>query len=192
MKRLPNGEEYQPRCEESYCLWWVLFEVIRASHLNTLPVELSIKHGFGAELKREEIGWRASTSLSLFVDDVERLLRDLYRESDDKAINGVRRAVFGILRVLTPHLRNDLWQEHNDAENVDYVNGIGVPDGYGIGGSDHRKANRAARDLALRARAVRANPTAFSKYTVRFVEALEGNPRLLAAADSREELDWPL
>ena len=39
IRKLPNGEEYKPTCEESFCLWWVLFESIRASHLNTFPVE---------------------------------------------------------------------------------------------------------------------------------------------------------
>ena len=121
--------------------------------------------------------------MSLFVDDVERLLRDLYGEADNKAIYRLRGTVCGIVRELTKHLRKDLWQEHNDAANIDYVNGIGLPEGYGISGSDHRKANRAARDLALRARAVRANPSGFSIYTVQFVKALEENPRLLGAAD---------
>jgi hypothetical protein len=80
-------------------------------------------------------------------------------------------------------LRSDLWQEHNDAENIDYVNGIGLFEGCGISGSDHCRANRAAYDLALRAGAVRADLSRFSKYTVRFVKALEETPRLLAAAD---------
>jgi hypothetical protein len=105
-------------------------------------------------------------SLSLFVHDVECLSRDLYGESDDEAINSVQRAVFGIVRELTRHLRSDIWQEHNDAENIDYVNGIRLFEGCGIGGSDHRRANRAAYDLALRARAVRTNLSRFSKYTV--------------------------
>jgi hypothetical protein len=168
-----------------------LFEAIRASHLNTLPIELSIEHRVGGELKRQKIGWQADTSLSLFVDDVERLLRDLYGEADNEAIDRVRSTVFHIAYQLAQHLRKDLWQEHTDACDVDYVAGIGLPEGYGLSGSDHRRANRSARDLALRARAVRANPTAFSKYTVRFVEVLEENPRLLAEADAKEELEVP-
>jgi hypothetical protein len=133
-------------------------------------------------------GWQASTSLSLFVDDVERLLRDLYGEADNEAINKVRSTVFRITYTLAQHLRKDLWREQNQAADIDYVNGIGLPEGYGLCGSEHARANRAARDLALRARAVRENRTAFSKYTVRFVEVLEENPRL---RDAGKMPDWP-
>jgi hypothetical protein len=173
MRTLPNGEWYQPSCDESHSLWWAIFKTIKASHLNTLPVALSIQHRFNGDLNRENRGWQDTTSLSLFVDDVERLLRDLYGESDIGAIDRVRDAVFVIVDEFTRYLRKDLWQEHLDAQNIDYVCGIGLPEGYGLSGSDHWEANRAARDLALRARAVRADPSAFSKYTVQFVKILE-------------------
>jgi hypothetical protein len=184
IRKLANGEEYQPRCEEKFCFWWVLFQAIQLSYLHTIPIELSLKHRFSGQLKREKIGWQGDTSLSLFVDDVECLLRDLYGEADNDAINRVRYAVFAILRELAQHLRKDLYEEQINAQNIDYVYGIGLPEGYGLSGGDHWKANCAAYELALRARAVRANPTAFGKYTVRFVKVLEANPRLLAAADS--------
>jgi len=106
------------------------------------------------------------------VDDVERLLRDLYGESDNEAIDRVRSAVFVIVRGFAEHLRKDVEQEHRDAEDIDCANGIGVPEGYGVSGSDHRKANKACDELLIRARAVRANPTAFSKYTLEFVDEL--------------------
>jgi hypothetical protein len=189
--KLPNGEEYQPRCEEGSSFWWVLFQAIQLSHLHTLPIELSLKHRFSGQLKREKIGWQDYTSSSLFMDDVECLLRDLYGEADNDAINRVRYGAFAIVRELARHLRKDLYEEHVAAQDIDYVNGIGVLEGYGIDGSDHRRANRAAHELALRARAVRANPTAFGKYTVRFVKVLEENPRLLAAADSPDSETEP-
>ena len=174
------GEEYQPICEERHSIFWPLYSAIKASHLNTLDVAFSIQHRFGGEPKREKIGWQDFTSLSLFADDVERLLRDLYGELDDEALNRVRRAVLCMVEEFTKCLRKDLWQEHQNAENVDYMCGIGVPEGYGIGGSDHRRGLCAAHDLEIRARAVRANPGAFSKYTVEFVHELFANWRRLA------------
>jgi hypothetical protein len=188
MRTLPNGERYQPSCDEGHSLWWTIFKTIKASHLNTLPVALSIQHRFDGDLNRKITGWQHSTSLSLFVDDVERLLRDLYGEGDIDALDRVRGAVFTIVNEFTRHLRKDLWQEHLDAQDIDYVCGIGLPEGYALSGSDYRDANCARRDLALRARAVRANPSAFSKYTVQFVKILEQEwPKLEAALDFEEE-----
>jgi hypothetical protein len=179
MERRPDGGEYQPHCEEMLSISLVLYNTIKASHLNMLDVVLSIQHRFDGELKREEKGWQDCTSLSLFVDDVERLLRDLYGEADTKAVDRVRHAVLRILEECAKYMRNDLWQEHQNAVDVDYMCGIGVPEGCGIHSSDHRRGHRAARDLELRTRAVRANPAAFSKYTARFVNELFANwPRL--------------
>jgi hypothetical protein len=180
MKKLPNGEEYQPNCEEQHSIFWALYHAIRASHLNTLDVALSIQHRLGGELKREKVGWQDFTSLSLFADDVESLLRDLYGELDNEAIVRGRRAVFGIVEEFTKYLRKDLWQEHQNAEAVDYMCGIGVPEGCGIHGSDDRRGHCAAHDLEIRVRAVRANPSGFSKYTVMFVDELFANRRHLA------------
>jgi hypothetical protein len=170
----PNDERYQPSLDEWHSLWSTIFKTVEASHLNTLPVALSIQHRFNGDLNRKIRGWQHSTSLSLFVDDVERLLRDLYGESDIGALDRVRDAVFVIVDEFTRYLRKDLWQEHLDAQDIDYVCGIGLPEGYGLSG--HRNANCAARDLALRARAVRANPKAFSKYTVEFVNKSFSEP----------------
>jgi hypothetical protein len=180
MAKLPNGEEYQPHCEESHSICWSVYKAIKASHLNTLEFASSIQHRFNGELKREKIGWQDFTSLSLFTDDVERLLRDLCEELDDEAIDRLRSAALVIVEEFTKFVRKDLWQEHQDAVNVDYSCGIGVPDGYGIGGSDFRRGVCSGRDLELRARAVRDNPAAFSKYTVMFVDELLANMRSLA------------
>jgi hypothetical protein len=189
IRALPNGKQYQPYCEESHSLWWALFMTIKASHLNTLSVELSIRHRFDGDLKREVVGWQHSTSLSLFVEDVERLLRDLYGEADIDALDCVRSAVFTIANEFLRHLRKGLWQEHIDTLAIDYLSGIGLPEGSCIQGSDHGRAYEAMRDLALRARAVRTEPGAFGKYTVRFVEKLEHEwPKLDAAADSQLDL----
>jgi hypothetical protein len=163
-----DREKDQQLHEERFSILYALMATITASHLNTLDIALSLQHKFGDELKREKSGWQDITSLSLFVDDVERLLRDLYGESDNQAIDRVRQAVFVIVRGFTEHLRRDLWQEHRDAVDIDNLD-----DGYNCpGSSDYRAAIAATNDLARRARAVRANPTAFSKYTVEFVNEL--------------------
>jgi hypothetical protein len=54
------------------------------------------------------------TSLSQFVDDVER---DIYGEFDSQAIDRARNAVFVIVEEFTKYLRNDLWKEHQDARS---------------------------------------------------------------------------
>jgi hypothetical protein len=180
MEDLPTGDKYQPYCEVRHPIWRAIFKAIRASHLNTLDVGLSLQHRFSGELKREKLGWQDCASLSLFVDDVERVLRDLYGEADNEAIDRARRAIFTIVEEFTKFLRNDIWQEHYDAVNVDYMCGIGVPEGCGLSESDYRRGQCASHDLELRAGAVRANPEAFSKYTVEFVNELFLNWRWLS------------
>jgi hypothetical protein len=173
LRKLPNGEEYQPQCEESQSVSSALYSMIKASQLNTIDVALSVQHRFGGKLKREKLGWQDFTSLSLFVDDVERLLRDLYGELDNQTIDRVRHAALSIVQEFTKYLRKDLWQEHEHAQDIDYVVYlIGVPEGCAIHGSDHSRMNGAAYDLELRARAVRTHPESFSKYTVEFVNEL--------------------
>jgi hypothetical protein len=183
----PTGEEYQPHCQERFPIFWASFKAIQASHLNTLDVALSCRYKFDGELKREKPGWQDVTSLSLFADDVERLLRDLYGERDNEAIDRIRSAVFVIVAQFTNYLREDLAIEHGDAAAFDYACGIGVPDGCGISGSDCRRSQRAARDLEQRAHAVRANPTAFSKYTVAFVDDMFANWKRLARPIARSD-----
>jgi hypothetical protein len=144
-----------------------------------------MQHKYDGDLKREKLGMHEFTSLGLFTDDVERLLRDLFGELDNWAIDRIRSAVSVIVEEFTRHVRTDLCKEHEDAWNIDYVLGIGVPEGCGVHGHDHSKANVAAHDIAVRARAVRANQTAFSKYTVEFVKVLDMEwPALDDAADT--------
>jgi hypothetical protein len=191
IEKLPDGREYQRWCAERHSISWALYNAITASHLNTLDVALSIQHVGGGELKREKVGLQDFTSLSLFVDDVERLLRNLYGEFDNQAVKRVRDAVFWIVEEFTQYLRKDLWQEHRNAWRVDYMCGIGVPEGYGIAGSEHRQGLCAADDLEIRARAVRANPAGFSKYTVGFVNELFASWRpLTEPAEPTEEIPF--
>ena len=107
-EKLPTGEEYQPFCEESRSISLALHQLIKASRLNTLDVTLSMQDRFDGVLKGDKVGLQDFTSLPLFVDDAERLLRDLYGESDNEAINRVRDAVSWIVEEFTKYLRKDL------------------------------------------------------------------------------------
>jgi hypothetical protein len=78
--------------------------------------------------------------------------------------------VFRIVEAFTQYVRPDLWKEHQDAENLDYMLGIGVPEGYGIGGSDWRRGMKAKVDLFRRVREVSSNPSTFSEYTREFAK----------------------
>jgi len=147
-------------------LWWILVSTIYASHLNTFDPALSIQNRFDGTLKREKKGVQAFTSLSLFIDDVERLLRDLYGDIESEALESLRYAIYFITK---KYLREDLLEEDGNVEDLDYgVYHIGVFEGYGVGTSLTLRGMGAGFDLQRRAREVLKNPSAFSKYTVEF------------------------
>ena len=77
-------------------------------------------------------------------------------------------AVFRIVEAFTKYVRPDLWKEHQDAEDLDYMLGIGVPEGCGISGGEWRRGMAAKHDLMLRVCEVRENPSAFSAYAGEF------------------------
>jgi hypothetical protein len=162
------GNTYQPFNKERHAIWLAIYYAITASRLNALEPAVSIQNRFDGTLKRRKIGLQEFTSLSLFRDDVERLLRDLYGDIKDDALDKVLSAIFVIVQEFTQYVRKDLWQEDQDATDWDYIWGIGLPEGCGISGSDHRRAMKAVDELRIRAREVRKNPSAFSKYTVEF------------------------
>jgi hypothetical protein len=166
VERLPTGAEYRPRM-----IPWVIFKTILASHLNTFDPWLSVQNPFDGKPRHEKVGMNDFTSLSLFIDDVESLLRDLYGEIESESLDRLRSALFFIVQEFLRYVRPDLEKEHSDAWNCDYVQGIGVA-GCGIHGHDHSRAMVAADNLVARVREVRANPSAFSEYTVEFVRAL--------------------
>jgi hypothetical protein len=170
MKKLPSGEKYKPHNEESFAIWLTLLETIRASHLNTFDPVLSIQHKFDGKLRCQKKHTQHFTSLALFRDDVECLLRDLYGDVESDAVDSVLRAVFRIVEQFAKFVRPDLWKEHSDAEDLDYMLGIGVPDGYGINGSDWRRGMAAKADLIHRVRDVNANVSIFSEYTIEFAK----------------------
>jgi len=143
-----------------------IYIAIWASQLNTLDPAMSVQNRFDGEFKREKIGLQEFTSLSLFRDDVERILRDLYGNIDSEALERTLHSVLRIAEEFTRFVRRDLWQEHQDAMDWDYIWGIGVPDGYPIYRSDQELGHSAYCNLQQRARTVRENPSAYSRYTV--------------------------
>jgi hypothetical protein len=189
-QKLPSGEEYKPYNEESHSIWMALLYTIRASHLNTFDPTMSIQHKFDGKLRRQKKHTQDFTSLSLFRDEVECLLRDLYGDVQSEALDSIVLAVFRIVEAFTKHVRPDLWKEHQDAEDLDYMLGIGVPEGCGISGGEWRRGMVAKHDLMLRVCEVRENPSAFTAYTgefaVRFGEmwdcSVEAAAEAIAAA----------
>jgi len=178
-----EGEPHQLPNPENFSLTLVIYYAVKSSHLNTRDVATSIKYKFDGKLRRANIGWQDTTSISLFINDLECLLRDLYGDFDDAVIESIRDAIFVIVKEFLRFTRNDLWLEHHSAVNIDFACGIGVPEGMGISGSDHRIANEGVAYLFNRARKFRANPDAFSQYSTYFLKALEEHPTLFSAMD---------
>ena len=158
-----DGNEYQ-----SLSIWSAIYAAICASSLNTLDPSISIQNRFDGTLRRQKESLQEVTSLSLFRDDIERLLRDLYGDIEGSGMDEVLRAVFCIAEEFTQWVRPDIYREHHNACVWDYIDGIGVPDGGDIGSSDYGRAYAALEDIRARVREVRDNPSAFGKYTVEF------------------------
>jgi len=100
MQKLPSGGEYKPHNEESFAIWWAMLDTIRASQLNTFDSALSIQHKFDGKLRRQKKHTQDFTSLALFRDDVECLLRDLYGDVESEALDSILRAMFRLLNSL--------------------------------------------------------------------------------------------
>jgi hypothetical protein len=96
------------------------------------------------------------------------LLRDLYGDVESEALDSSLRAVFLIVEQFAKFVRPDLWKEHSDAEDLDYMFGIGVPDGCGISGGECGRGMAAKFYLILRVYEVQQEPSAFSDYTIDF------------------------
>jgi hypothetical protein len=171
MQKHLDGQEYQPFNQEGSTIRGLVFDAIKASHLNSFDPALSIHCKFGGTLKREKKGMRDFTSLSLFRDDVECLLRDLYGDIESEALDSVLYAVDSIVGAFTRYARADLCEEYRDAVDLDYMLGIGLPkECGGIHGGDLYRGGRAKLNLMVRAYEVFAGPSAFSKYTVEFAK----------------------
>jgi hypothetical protein len=62
-------ERYQPPNPENFPLTLMIYHAVRASHLNTRDVALSLKYKFDGTLHRPDLGWQDTTSIALFVKD---------------------------------------------------------------------------------------------------------------------------
>jgi hypothetical protein len=153
-------------------LVYMLRAVIEASQLNILDPSLAIDHPFKGKLRKKN-GIGDYTSISLFIRDVERLLRKLYGDLDSKALEELLEAIRLIVDEFAVYVNPDLRLECSCADDYDYGNGIGVPEGYCVSSSQHRDAWEAERALAIRAMQVSTNPGAYGRYTKRFVRALK-------------------
>jgi hypothetical protein len=162
-----HGSEHDPR-RDAQRLGYALYELICASALNTLDPSIAIQNRFNGNLRRQKKYLQEVTSLWLFRDDVERLLRDLYGDIQSDALDRALVAVFAVVREFTYHVRRDVFREHQNTQDWDYILGAGVPPGNGIGSGDFRTASAALGELLVRVHEVRKNPAAFSKYTVEF------------------------
>jgi hypothetical protein len=179
IEKLPLGGECKPFLNDSLPLLYV----IRASHLNTLDPMVSIQHKFDGKLGRHRKHTQDFTSLGFFRDDFECLLRDLYGDVKSEALDSIVYAVFRTVEAFTRYVRPDLWKEHSDAEDFDYMFGVGVPEGYGIQSSDWHRGMGAKVNLFRRAREVNDNPSNFSEYTREFA-------KLFAERWNTEEHEW--
>jgi hypothetical protein len=154
----------------SFAIWWAMLDTIKASHLNTFDPALSVQHKFDGKLKRQKKHTQDFTSLALFRDDVECLLRDLYG-FESEALDSVVLAVLRIVQQFTHYVRPELWKEHDDAERLDYILfGTGVPEGCGISSSEFHGGMDAKADLFNRVREVNANQSTVSEYTIEFAK----------------------
>jgi hypothetical protein len=126
-------------------------------------------------LRRENKGWQDTTSIGLFTNDVECLLRNLYGDFDDDTIESTREAISVIVQQFLRFARNDLWLEHESAMDIDdsYNNLEALVD-RGFDGSDILNyTDQGAAYLFDRVREFRKNPSAFSQYSASFLTAYE-------------------
>jgi hypothetical protein len=151
----------------------MLLAAIEASQLNTLDPSLSMQYPFKGRLRRRKEGMQDHTSISLFVRDVERVLRDLYGDIDRGELDTLLGAVRDIVVEFTSFVRPDLRAEYFEAHTIDYRMGINREEGEGVSSREAGEASLAAMVLAVRAIEVASNPGAYCRYTIKFVKALD-------------------
>jgi hypothetical protein len=154
----------------SICM--LLWEIIVASQINRRDVLISIKNPFKGTLKQEKIEMRQFTSIALFVDDVERLLRDLYGDVDGADLTDLVSAIWSVVIEISEYVLPELRAELNNARRVDWGAGLGLAEGYGVTAGMAGEGMQAADTLVIRARAVLCSPDRYSRYTVKFMKAL--------------------
>ena len=91
--------------------------------MNTFDPTMSVQHKFDGKLKRQKKHTQDFTSLSLFRDEVECLLRDLYGDIESEALDSVVWAVFRIVEEFTKYVRPDLVERTLRRRSLDYTLG---------------------------------------------------------------------
>jgi hypothetical protein len=171
--------------EKAHALDSMIYATIIASQLNMLDPLIAKQFPFAGKLRHEKVGMQDFTSIMLFRDDIERLLRDLYGDLDGAKLNDLLLAIRLIVVEYTKHVQPDLREEYDYADDVDYSVGIGVPEGYSISSGQHGRGGFAAEMLTARAKKILANTDTHSRYTVKFARALKKFwPKLYSAKPS--------
>ena len=151
----------------------LLWEIIVASQINRRDVLISMQHPFKGSLKQEKTEMSQFTSLALFVDDIERLLRDLYGDVDGADLNDLVSAIWSVVFEISKYVLPDLRSELDNARSVDAGAGRGWATGYWVSAGMAGKGTQAADTLVIRGRAVLCGPDHYSRYTVKFIKALQ-------------------
>ena len=171
INRRPDTDK--PTINHSTMLHLILLQAMRTSHLNTFDPLISVQQKFHGRLKSEKRGLGDHTSIALFCEDVERLLRDLYGDIEHNALVGLKSTVFQLVYVFTHYACGDIWKEYECAVDADQgLWGVGLPDGYSINGSMLRRGMHGFADLGARVREVRSNRNFFGPYTVASADLL--------------------
>jgi hypothetical protein len=136
-------------------------------------VRLSLQHPFKGELKHKKTKLRELTSISLFIDDVERLLPDLYGDTNDDDLKEVVNAMRSTVVTLSTYVLPDLAAEHNMACAVDIGAGRGLDPGDGVSSRMVRDSVEPAEILISRARKILSSESEYGRYTVSFAKALK-------------------
>src|SRR5262249_11418963 len=128
------------------------------SSLSNIDVKLSVDYPFSGHYEeKHEI--HQFTSLTLFVDDIQRVIYDLFGEFDGEAIRSVMQAVWAITCAFTQYACKDLWKEQYYASEYEL--------------DEAKIKDRAESYLAKRAFEVRRNPGLHSKYTIEFISVID-------------------
>ena len=125
-----NGTDYNDHQRRLICarnsMLETLVDVIRATKLNGSEVDAS-KRVSGTPKQKTRL--LHQTSISLFLDDVECLLSDLYGNIDTVAFDDTMSAVRTIVVEFTRYTRRDFFEEHENARDWDNSLEIGIPGG---------------------------------------------------------------
>lgn len=157
---------------DPFSLDMLLWGIIVASQINRRDVLISMKHPFKGTLKQEKTEMRQFTSIALFVDDIERLLRDLYGDVDGADLTDLVSAIWSLVTEISEYVLPELRTELDNARSVDWGAGLGLAEGYRVSASMAGEGMQAADTLVIRGRAVLCSPDRYSRYTVKFMKAL--------------------